>query len=287
MAFRSPKERLRVWAEYLKIEHTLFSAPLVYAGALLAAPPLTFGAAALILLAATGARTAALGLNRILDREIDARNPRTAGRALPSGQITLRAAVGGVAAASALYFLAAATISLECLLLSPLPLLVFAVYPLLKRVTRYAHFGVGVGLALGPVGGYYAVSLAFEDPAGILLLAVFTLFWAAGFDILYAVLDEASDREQGVHSLPAAVGARAAQRFAAGLHVVAFLALAVLHLAALRPFPGLLFLLLAGVLFRYQHRVRDRVDLAFFRVNAALGATVFLSVAFSAPNGAG
>ena len=287
MAPRSPKRRLRVWAEYLKIEHTLFSLPLVYAGALLAAPPLTLGTAALILLAATGARTAALGLNRILDREIDAGNPRTAGRALPSGRITLRAAVGCVAAASALYFLAAAAISPKCLLLSPLPLLVFAVYPLLKRVTRFAHLGVGVGLALGPVGGYYAVSLAFEEPAAILLLAVFTLFWAAGFDILYAVLDEASDREQGVRSLPAAVGIRSAQRFAAGLHVAAFLALAAFHLAALRAFPGLPFLFLVGLLFFYQHRVRDRVDLAFFRVNAALGAAVFLGVALSAANGAG
>ena len=280
-ASRSARQRLGVWAEYLKIEHTLFSAPLVYAGALLAAPPLTLGTAALILVAATGARTAALGLNRILDRHLDARNPRTARRALPAGEITLRAAVWCVVLATALYLAAAAALSPKCLLLSPLPLLVFTVYPLLKRTTRFAHLGVGVGLAMGPLGGYYAVALAFDEPAAILLLAVFTLFWAAGFDILYAVLDAESDRAQGVHSLPAAVGVPAAHRIAAGFHAAAFLALAALHLLALRGLPAHAFLLLAGILFHVQHRVRDEVDLAFFRVNAALGATVFLGVALS------
>lgn len=280
-ASRSARQRLGVWAEYLKIEHTLFSAPLVYAGALLATPPLTLGTAALILVAATGARTAALGLNRILDRHLDARNPRTARRALPAGEITLRAAVWCVVLATALYLAAAAALSPKCLLLSPLPLLVFTVYPLLKRTTRFAHLGVGVGLAMGPLGGYYAVALAFDEPAAILLLAVFTLFWAAGFDILYAVLDAESDRAQGVHSLPAAVGVPAAHGIAAGFHVAAFLALAALHLLALRGLPAHAFLLLAGILFHVQHRVRDEVDLAFFRVNAALGATVFLGVALS------
>lgn len=280
---RPPGERLRVWAEYLKIEHTLFSAPLVYAGALLAEPPLTPRAALLILIAATGARTAALGLNRILDRKLDARNPRTAGRALPSGDLTLRAAAAGAAVAAATYLAAAAAISVRCLLLAPIPLVVFWIYPLLKRWTRWAHFGVGAGLAMGPLGGFFAVSLDFRDPAPILFLALFTLLWSSGFDILYSVLDRDADRAQGLHSLPADAGIRSAYRTAALLHAAAFAALAALYAAALSGTVTLGFFLLVGALFVFQHRVRDDVPLAFFRVNAALGAAVFFGVAFSGP----
>lgn len=280
---RRPGERLRVWAEYLKIEHTLFSAPLVYAGALLAEPPLTPRAALLILIAATGARTAALGLNRILDRKLDARNPRTAGRALPSGDLTLRAAAAGAAVAAATYLAAAAAISVRCLLLAPIPLVVFWIYPLLKRWTRWAHFGVGAGLAMGPLGGFFAVSLDFRDPAPILFLALFTLLWSSGFDILYSVLDRDADRAQGLHSLPADAGIRSAYRTAALLHAAAFAALAALYAAALSGAVTLGFFLLVGALFVFQHRVRDDVPLAFFRVNAALGAAVFFGVAFSGP----
>ena len=280
---RPPGERLRVWAEYLKIEHTLFSAPLVYAGALLAEPPLTPRAALLILIAATGARTAALGLNRILDRKLDARNPRTAGRALPSGDLTLRAAAAGAAIAAATYLAAAAAISVRCLLLAPIPLVVFWIYPLLKRWTRWAHFGVGAGLAMGPLGGFFAVSLDFRDPAPILFLALFTLLWSSGFDILYSVLDRDADRAQGLHSLPADAGIRSAYRTAALLHAAAFAALAALYAAALSGAVTLAFFLLVGALFVFQHRVRDDVPLAFFRVNAVLGAAVFFGVAFSGP----
>lgn len=284
---RTRGSRLRVWAEYLKIEHTLFSAPLVYAGALLAEPPLTPRTALLILVAAGGARTTALGLNRILDRNLDARNPRTAGRALPSGDLTLRAAVAGAAAAAAIYLAAAAAISVRCLLLAPIPLAVFWIYPLLKRWTRWAHLGVGAGLAMGPLGGYFAVSLDFRDPAPILYLALFTLLWSSGFDILYSVLDRDADRAQGLHSLPAASGVRSAYRVAAGLHAAAFAALAALYAAALSGAATLGFFLLAGALFVFQHRVRDDVPLAFFRVNAALGAAVFFGVVFSGPPPAG
>ena len=276
-----------MWAEYLKIEHTLFSAPLVYAGALLAEPPLTLRAALLILVAAAGARTTALGLNRILDRNLDARNPRTARRALPSGDLTLRAAVTGAAVAAAIYLAAAAAISVRCLLLAPIPLVVFWIYPLLKRWTRWAHLGVGAGLAMGPLGGFFAISLDFRDPAPILYLALFTLLWSSGFDILYSVLDRDADRAQGLHSLPATSGVRSAYRTAAGLHAAAFAALAALYAAALSGPVTAGFFLLAGALFVFQHRVRDDVPLAFFRVNAALGAAVFFGVLFSGPLPAG
>ena len=273
--------RFRIWADYLKVEHTLFSLPLIYAGALLAEPPLTFRTAVLILVAATGARTTALGLNRILDRRLDARNPRTARRALPAGEITLRAAWCAAAGGFLVSLLAAWAISPRCLIISPIPLLAFFCYPLLKRVTRWAHAGLGLTLALGPLCGWYAVALEWRGLFPILALAAFTALWSAGFDILYATLDEESDKKTGVRSLPAAIGSAAALRVAAGLHAAAFCALLVLLRAFLEgPLPAFLFAL-AGVLFLIQHRARQRVEFAFFQVNAALGGVVLLGVAFS------
>ena len=273
--------RLKVWADYLKIEHTLFSVPLIYAGALLAEPPLTLRTAVLILVAATGARTTALGLNRILDRELDARNPRTANRALPAGKISLRNAVLVAVLAFLVALAAAWAISPRCLWISPVPLLAFLGYPLLKRTTRWAHLGLGVTLALGPLCGFYAVALAWRGLFPILTLAVFTALWSAGFDILYATLDEEADRRTGVFSLPAAMGSRQAMRVAAGLHVLAFGALAVLFTTSLEGAIPSLLLLLTGGLLVLQHLLRHRVNFAFFQVNAVLGFVVFLSILLS------
>ena len=273
--------RLKTWAEYLKIEHTLFALPLIYAGALLAEPPLTPRTAILILVAATGARTTALGLNRILDRHLDARNPRTAGRALPAGKITLRAAIVGAVLAFLVSLAAAWAISPRCLFISPVPLVAFVGYPLLKRFTSWAHLGLGFTLALGPLCGFYAVALEWRGVLPIAMLAAFTALWSAGFDILYATLDEDSDRRTGTCSLPAAIGSRRALQVAAGFHVLAFCSLAVLFSTSLHGAVSGMFFALAGVLFVVQHRLRHHVNFAFFQVNSALGGVVFLGVLFS------
>lgn len=276
-------KRLKVWADYLKIEHTLFSVPLIYAGALLAEPPLTLRTAVLILVAATGARTTAMGLNRILDRHLDARNPRTANRALPAGKISLGNAVLVATIAFLVALAAAWAISPRCLWISPIPLLAFFAYPLLKRYTRWAHLGLGVTLALGPLCGFYAVALEWRGLFPILTLSAFTALWSAGFDILYATLDEESDRRTGVFSLPAAIGSRRALRVAAGLHALAFGALMILFSTSLHgAVPAALFLL-AGGLFLLQHYLRHRVNFAFFQVNALLGFVVFLGILASGP----
>lgn len=274
-------QRLTIWTEYLKIEHTLFALPLIYAGALLAEPPLIPRTAVLILIAATGARTTALGLNRILDRRLDAQNPRTADRALPAGRITLRAALLVAAVAFMVSLAAAWAISPRCLLISPIPLLAFVGYPLLKRFTRWAHLGLGLTLALGPLCGFYAVALEWRGFFPIAMLAAFTAFWSAGFDILYATLDEDSDRRTGTFSLPAAVGSRRALQVAAGLHVLAFCSLMILFSTSLHGALSGMFFALAGVLFLVQHRLRHHVNFAFFQVNSVLGGIVFLGVLLS------
>ncbi len=272
--------RVQHYASFVRIEHALFSLPLILAGTWLAAPGgVPWSTLAWIALAGTGARTAALALNRLLDRAIDARNPRTRGRELPSGRMSVREgwliALGG----TIVYAIAAAALNPLCLALSPIPLIVFTLYPLLKRVTPLCHFGVGAALALSPLGGFLAARpdfLAAFREAGP--LALFSLFWVAGFDIIYATLDRDFDREHGIHSLPAALGNERALLVSRACHLVAFASLA-LWAWSRWPTPAVALALAAvaaGLV--WQQASAKHVDLAFFRINAGLGFVVLAVV---------
>src|SRR5919109_1682195 len=180
-------QRLKTYGSFVKVEHTLFSFPLILSGAFLAArgvPQLR--TLVLILIAAFGARTAALGLNRIIDREIDRRNPRTKERELPSGKISLLEASVVVGGGILIYLIAAYLICDFVLYLSPIPLVVFTFYPYMKRFTSLCHFGVGLGLSLSPIGGWFAVRCSANEIIPPLLLSLFTFFWVSGFDVIYA-----------------------------------------------------------------------------------------------------
>ncbi|HTY58575.1 MAG TPA: 4-hydroxybenzoate octaprenyltransferase [Bacteroidota bacterium] len=265
---------------FVKIEHTLFSLPLIYSGVLLAtrsgAPPL--GLLLLVLTAATGARTVAFALNRIIDRQIDARNPRTASRDLPSGRMTLWEASWVMIAGLALYFGSAWTISSFCFFMAPVPLAVFIIYPTMKRYTPLAHFGVGLGLAMGPLGGWFAVSPSFANLQVPALLALFTLFWVSGFDIIYATLDEEFDRRSSLYSFPARFGKRTALRISALFHAVAFGLLVALFVYSTMSLLALPLLLVTGGLLYMEQRKAEDVHLAFFRINAVAGFAVFCMV---------
>lgn len=268
------------YARFLKLEHTLFSLPLLYAGAFLAARGLPDSRLLLlILVAGVAARTAALALNRLIDRAIDARNPRTRERELPAGRLRPSEAWALAVAGAAVYVAAAFAIAPICAWLSPAPLAVFVLYPYLKRFTPLAHFGVGLGLAAAPLGGFMAVRQSFQDPAPALLLGAFTLLWVAGFDVIYSTLDEGFDREAGLRSLPAALGRRRALGVSALLHILAFVPLAVLFWTELRSWVTLPFLAAAGVLLLLEQRKAEDVQLAFFQINAVLGFVVFGFVA--------
>jgi len=272
--------RARTYARFVKIEHALFSLPLILAGALLASPRgFPWATLGWIALAGTGARTAALALNRLLDRAIDARNPRTKVRELPSGAMSVAEGWAVALAGAAAYAFAAARLNPLCLALSPIPLFVFALYPLLKRVTPLCHFGVGAALALSPLGGY----LALVPDLGAALreagpLALFTLGWVAGFDLIYATLDVEFDRANGVHSLPAAIGVANALWVSRACHAVAYIALAWWALARW-PQPVVAgALALVGLGLVWQQKKADDVDLAFFRINSGLGFVVLLVI---------
>jgi len=270
---------VRTLLDFVKFEHTLFSLPLLLAGAFLGAggPP-DARVVAWVLVAGTGARTLAMALNRILDRELDARNPRTASRELPSGKMTLAQAWGVAAAGLVLFYVAVLRLPPLCLALSPLPLAIFAIYPLLKRFTPLAHFGVGAALAFGPIGAWVAVRNSVLPLGSVHWLALFTFLWVSGFDIIYSTLDEESDRKEGVRSLPASLGRRGALRVAAGVHAAAWAVLAALTLRHLSTAPAWALLGVIGGLLVLEHRQVQRVNFAFFRVNAALGFVVLALV---------
>ena len=264
--------RLAGYSRFVKMEHTLFSLPLLFSGAFLAGGRLpSWRLSGLIVLAGFGARTAAFAFNRVIDRHTDRLNPRTAGRELPSGRMTLGEAWGVGFAGAAVYVWAAARIAPICLYLSPVPLAIFLSYPYLKRLSVLAHFGVGAADALAPLGGWLAVRQSFTDVGPVLWLGAFTFFWVSGFDVIYATMDEAFDRGQGLYSIPARFGKEKALRISALLHVLAFGCLVALYGSAFHPSPVSLstLLVLGGLLF-LEHRLSDDVDLAFFKINAVL-----------------
>ncbi len=278
--------RIRTYARFVKIEHTLFSFPLLLSGALLASHEhLTLRTLVLILLAGTGARIAALSLNRILDRRFDRDNPRTASRALANGTMNHREAWLVTISGTILYLVAATLISPRCLLLAPIPLAVFVIYPLLKRVTMWAHLGVGLGLSIAPLGAWYATSLSFHGTGPILSLAAFTLFWVSGFDIIYSTLDEEYDRGHGLFSLPACLGQRRALAVSMVFHIAAFACLGILYWMQLEGLVAGLLLLVSGALLFLEHRKADDVELRFFKINAVLGFVV-LALVYSGLTGA-
>jgi len=271
--------KLKTYSSFVKVEHTLFSLPLILSGSFLAERGLPeIRVLILIIIAAFGARTSALGLNRIIDREIDKRNPRTKGRELPSGKISLWESYAIVGVGVLIYFISAYFICDLAFYLSPIPLLIFTLYPYMKRFTSLCHFGVGLGLSLAPLGGWIAVRCSLNDLFPPILLSLFTFFWVSGFDIIYATLDEEFDTKSGIFSLTSRYGRKKALFISAILHLFAFLALTLLYFYEFRSIYATLFLLITGVLLVWEHKKTSDVDLAFFKVNAVLGFVVFFFV---------
>ncbi len=281
-------DRLRMYADFIKIEHTLFALPFAYAGAFLASKGwFGFRLFVLIFLAFTGLRTASMSLNRIIDRDIDALNPRTANRHLPAGLISLREAYAIVVVALAIYFISAYLINDLAFKLSPIPPIVSYIYPYLKRWTCLCHYVLGLNLAFAPLGGWIAVtdSLTSNDWP-IILLSVGVMFWVAGFDMIYGLQDLEFDRKMGLHSVGAHFGVRFALILSTLNHVFFFvlIALALLKLIGEVAIPGLI--AIAILLFYEHYIVRDRFDekriqIAFFHANAMISAVLLLTILLS------
>lgn len=270
---------MKKYLRFIKIEHTLFSLPLIYAGVLLATektPDIKL--LILVLTAAVGARIVAMSLNRIIDVKIDQKNIRTSSRELPAGRMKFLEAIVVTLLGLTVYAISAYLISKFCFYLSPIPLVIFLIYPYLKRFTRFAHFGVGLGLSMAPLGGWFAVKGSFEDLHLGILLPIFTIFWATGFDIIYSTLDEEFDRKEGLYSLPSTIGTLKALKVSAILHFLAFVMLIIIYIVFLRNISSLPFLIFSGYLLYLEQKKASDVELAFFKINAIIGFVVFLMV---------
>ena len=280
--------RLRTYASFVRFEHTLFSLPLILAGVFSApGPAMTPMRWLLVAGAAVSARTAALTLNRLIDRKIDARNPRTAGRELPAGRMRLGEAIALLAASSAAYVVACAALGPWYLEVAIVPLAIFAFYPWMKRFTPLCHAGVGAALALAPLAGFAAAHSDLQHSGAAWGLAVFALGWVTGFDIIYATLDEAFDRTHGIRSLVVSLGRARALRVSWALHLVAMAALAYaawrIAFAHGAPAPLGLALTTLGfavtvALLWLEQRWAENVNLAFFKTNVVVGFTVLATV---------
>ena len=279
-----PADRLRTYASFVRFEHTLFSLPLILAGVFsVGGPSLDAWRWRLIAVAAVGARTAAMTLNRVIDRHIDARNPRTQVRELPAGRMRLAEAVGLLLVSTLVYVAACARLGTWYLQVAIVPFAVFALYPWLKRFTPLCHVGVGVALALAPLAGFAAAHPDLVGSTAALWIGVFALGWVTGFDIIYATLDEASDRANGIHSMVVWLGRDRALRVSWGLHLVAMAALACAGwtIATAHGVPDVLWSVVTLLLFKatvvllwLEQKWAEDVNLAFFKTNVVVGFLV-------------
>lgn len=273
--------KLKIMLEMIKLEHTVFALPFALMGAFLAARGIpgwaVFG---WIILAMVGARTSAMGFNRIVDRKFDQANPRTADRALPAGAVRLGEAWAMVLVAALLFFFACYQLNRLTMLISPLALGLTFFYSLTKRFTSLCHVVLGCALAFSPFGGWIAV---LGDWHGFpWALSVGVLFWVAGFDTVYACLDADFDRAAGLFSLPSRLGRERAFRLAVAFHLLAFGLFVAAGLQAGLHLIYYLGVAVTAVALFYQHLIvnpRDlsRIKMSFFTLNGLISLTLFLA----------
>ncbi|MEV0721788.1 menaquinone biosynthesis prenyltransferase MqnP [Micromonospora purpureochromogenes] len=277
--------RVKSFLKLVAIEHSVFALPFAYLSALTAmrvdGGRVRWLDLLLITVAMVGARTFAMAANRILDRRIDARNPRTANRELVTGAVSVRTAWTGAAVALVVFLAAAALLNPLCLVLAPLAVIPLVVYPYGKRFTNWPHAILAIAQAVGPVGAWLAVTGTLDGSWPAWLLGAAVGLWIGGFDLIYACQDADVDREIGVHSVPARYGLRFALHASTVAHVVTFALF--IWFGALVGFGWLWWIGLAftAVAFGYQHVVVSPTDLskvnrAFFTANGFVGIALFL-----------
>jgi len=272
-------QTLRHLFSMIKFPHTVFALPFALMGAVLAArgiPPTD--KLLWILVAMVSARTAAMTFNRMVDRRLDAANPRTANREMPRGVVTSKQAAVMVLVSIAVFEWSAYSLNRLCLILTPVALLVILGYSFTKRFTSYSHIILGLALGLAPVGAWIAVKGSVSPP--VILLGVAVLLWVAGFDILYAIQDIDFDRQAGLYSIPRFLGVGKALVTARIFHLVTFLILCLEYVLMDMGFFYLLGLLVVMGLLLYEHSLvsendLSRLNMAFFNMNGYISVTIF------------
>jgi 4-hydroxybenzoate polyprenyltransferase len=277
--------RLKSFLKLVAIEHSVFALPFAYLSALVAMDRAGTGVhwidLLLVTIAMVSGRTFAMAANRILDRKIDALNPRTKNRELVTGAVSVRTAWTGAAVSLIVLFLAAALLNPLCLLLSPLAVIPLVIYPYAKRFTNFPHYVLALAQAVAPVGAWIAITGTFDGTGPAWVLGVAVGLWIGGFDIIYACQDVEIDRQIGVHSTPARFGVRTALHISTATHVLTFLLFVWFGQLVGLGWLWWIGLALTAVAFGYQHVVvtptdLTRVNRAFFTANGFVGIALFL-----------
>jgi 4-hydroxybenzoate polyprenyltransferase len=264
----------------IKIEHTLFALPFAFLGAVLAANGLpTLRQTWWITVAMVGARSTAMAFNRIVDREFDARNPRTQMRAIPAGTLPLGFVIVFTAISAAIFFTAAAMLNPLTLLLAPIAIGSVLLYSYTKRWTLLSHLVLGWCLSIAPTGAWIAVRGTIDSPVP-LILSLLVMLWTAGFDVLYACQDYEFDMREGLHSIPRRFGVARSLWIARLFHAQAFAALLALYWITNLGVIALVGVIATGILLVYQHRLvraddLSRLNAAFFTTNAFVSVILF------------
>ncbi|PZE22207.1 UbiA-like polyprenyltransferase [Paenibacillus xerothermodurans] len=268
----------------IKFEHTLFALPFAFMGALVGSMVVTselpgWAQIGWIIMAMFGARSAAMGLNRVIDKLYDARNPRTAVRAIPAGLISSNAAIIFIVISFTLLFWATWNLSLLSMKLLPIAVFLLVFYSYTKRFTWACHIILGMTIGLAPLGGWVAVTDDISLAAIVFYISV--SLWVAGFDVIYACQDVEFDREEGLHSIPQRFGVARALQTARWFHAVTAVGLFTLFYLANLSWLYLVGIVIATVLLFYQHKIvtphnLSRLNTAFFTLNSVLSAVVFL-----------
>jgi len=281
--------KIGILLEMIKFKLTVFAMPFAFTGAFLAArgvprPHVIFW----VVLAMVGARTCAMGFNRIVDAKFDGANPRTAERALPAGEVKMVEAWAMIILAGIVFFVSCHQLNPLTMAIAPFALSLTLFYSLTKRFTSFCHLILGVALAISPLGGWVAVAGNLTHYP--LVLSAGVLFWVAGFDTIYACLDADFDRKSGLYSLPARLGRERAFRLAVLFHALAFLFFTLTGVQyGLNYIYYIGIILTAGALF-YQHIIvnpRDlsRIKAAFFSMNGFISLTLFIATWLSLATG--
>jgi 4-hydroxybenzoate polyprenyltransferase len=276
--------KLRVFLEMIKFEHTLFALPFAFVGAILGAVTMEkrlpeWSECGWILLAMVGARTAAMGLNRVIDKAIDARNPRTAMRAIPAGLLKSKDVLIFIVISFVLLFWAASQLNSLSMKLLPLAVFLLVFYSYTKRFTWACHIVLGLTIGLAPLGGWVAVTGSMTWTAIILYITV--ALWTAGFDVIYACQDVEFDLKEGLHSVPARFGISRALGIARMLHALTAAGFALLLILTALSWWYFAGMVVAAGLLLYEHRLVKPNDLsklnaAFFTMNGVLSAVIFV-----------
>jgi len=272
------------YVNFVKLPHTVFALPFALLGVIVASyrHAVTWRAGILVVIAFTAARFVAMGFNRIADRRIDARNPRTQGRELPAGRLTVSQAWAAVIFAMVVFLYAAWALNPLCAALAPFALIWIATYSYTKRFTDWTHLWLGGALAIAPVGGYVAVTGAWSEPWWLLFLIAFAVMcWVAGFDVFYALQDEAFDRAERLRSLVVRLGKGPAISLAKTLHGFAIVALLAFGYGAGLGWPYYAGVGIGAGIIAWEHRLvrpgdLSRLNAAFFTANGIVSIVVFL-----------